>query len=89
METLETTLQSILDKYKNEYKSICEPISGFVSRRNNASKFTEINKKLVSEIIEKLNLFMEINPNSEKNKIIEIGQIYIKNFQKQIINPFS
>ena len=88
MEALETTLQLILDKYKNEYKLICEPVSGFVSRRNNASKFTEINKKLVSEIIEKLNLFMEINPASEKNKVIEIGQIYIKSFQKLIINPF-
>ena len=89
MEELKKTLQSTLDKYKFEYKSVCETLTGLESRKNNALKFDLFNEKLISEIMEKLNEFAEINPNVERNEIIEIGQLYIKDFQKQLIDPFS
>lgn len=89
MEELKNTLQLTLEKYKNEYKAICEPLSDLVSRKNNASKFDEINEKMISEIIDKSNAFIVINPDAEKNKVIEVSQMYIKDFQKQLINPFS
>ena len=89
MEELKKSLQSTFDKHKFEYKSVCETLSGLESRKNNALKFDSYNEKLISEIMEKLNEFIKINPNVERNEIIEIGQSYIKDFQKQLINPFS
>ena len=89
MEELKKSLQSTLDKHKFEYKSVCETLSGLESRKNNALKFDLFNEKLISEIMHKLNEFVERNPDAERNEIIEIGQLYIKVLQSQLINPFS
>jgi TonB-linked SusC/RagA family outer membrane protein len=89
MEELKKSLQSTLDKHKFEYKSVCETLSGLESRKNNALKFDLFNEKLISEIMQKLNEFVERNPDAERNEIIEIGQLYIKDFQSQLIDPFS
>lgn len=89
MEKLKKTLESTFEKYKKEYASVCEPLDGLVSRQNNALKFDPINKKLISEITEKLNDYIVQNPESDRNKVIETGQDYIKTFARQLINPFS
>ncbi len=89
MKELNKTLKSTLEKYKKEYGSVCEPLEGLGSRKNNASKFDPINKEFISEITENLNDYLEKNPKSDRNKVIEIGQDYIKTFSKQLINPFS
>jgi len=89
MEKLKKTLEATFEKYKKEYASVCEPLDGLVSRQNNALKFDPINKKLISEITEKLNDYIEQNPESDSNKVIETGQEYIKTFERQLINTFS
>ena len=54
------------------------------SRRDNALKFDPINEKFIDEITEELNKHLENNSESSKEQIIEIGQKYIKGFQKYL-----
>ena len=89
MNELKKTLKLTTEKYKKEYASVCEPLDGLVSRQNNALKFDPINKKLITEITENMNDYLEQNPESDRNKVIETGQDYIKIFARQLINPFS
>ena len=89
MNELKKILKSTTEKYKKEYASVCEPLDGLVSMQNNALKFDPINKKLITEITDKMNDYIEQNPESDRNKVIETGQDYIKEFSRQLINPFS
>ncbi len=88
MEILENKLKSVYEKYRKEYASVCEPINGLESRRDNALKFDPINEKFIDEITEELNKHLENNSEYSKEQIIEIGQKYIKGFQKYLFDPF-
>ena len=88
MEILENKLKTISEKYRNEYASVCEPISGLESRRDNALKFDPINEKFIDEITDELNKHLENNSDSDKQQTVEIGQKYIKDFQKYLFDPF-
>ena len=89
MEKLTKLLKSTTEKYKKEYASVCESGNGIISLKNNASKFDPINKKFISEITENMNDYLEKYPESNREKIIETGQIYIKEFLSKLTNPFS
>ncbi|CAM3593550.1 hypothetical protein O8E88_002276 [Flavobacterium psychrophilum] len=89
MEELEQKLKLTFEKHKKGYASICEPISGLISRQNNALKFGAVNEKYVDEILEILNTHIENKSDSEKENSIEISKDYINLFQKLVINPFS
>lgn len=89
MEELEQKFESILKKYKKEYASICEPITGLVSRQNNANKFDSANEKYTGEVIEILNIYVENKNDSERESAIEMSKDYIKKFSELLINPFS
>ena len=88
MKILENKLKTISEKYRKKYASACEPINGLESRRDNALKFDPINEKFIDEITDELNKHLENNIDSDKQKTIEIGQKYIKDFKKYAFNPF-
>ena len=88
MKILENKLKTVSEKYRKEYASVCEPINGLESRRDNALKFDPINEKFIDEITDELNKHLENNIDSDKQKTIEIGQKYIKGFQKYLFDPF-
>lgn len=87
MKELIKTFKLTTEKYKKEYVSVCEPIDGSVSKRNNASKFGPIHRKLGVEITEKLNDYIEQNPETDRNMLIEISGIYIKAFAIYLLDP--
>ncbi|UUW07885.1 hypothetical protein NLG42_17475 [Flavobacterium plurextorum] len=89
MKDLEQKLESTLEKHKKDYASICEPITGLISRQNNANKFNSANEKYTDEIIEILNIYVENKNDSERESAIEMSKDYIKLFSKLLINPFS
>ncbi len=88
MGTLENKLKTVSEKYRKEYASVCEPINGLESRRDNALKFDPINEKFRDQIIDELNKYLENNIDSDKESAIKIGQKYIKGFEKYLIDPF-
>jgi hypothetical protein len=89
MKELEEKFELTFEKHKKEYASICEPISGLISRQNNASKFDSANEKYIDEIIEILNIYVGNKNDSEIENAIKISKAYIKLFPKLLINPFS
>ena len=89
MKELKEKFELAFEKHKKEYASICEPISGLISRQNNASKFDSANEKYIDEVIEILNIYVENKNDSERESAIEISKDYIKLFPKLLINPFS
>jgi hypothetical protein len=78
MKELEEKFELTLEKHKKEYASICEPISGLISRQNNASKFDSANKTYIDEVIEILNIYVEDKNNSEKESAIQGKRITIE-----------
>lgn len=89
MKELEEKFELAFEKHKKEYASICEPISGLISRQNNASKFDSANEKYIDEVIEILNIYVENKDDSEREKAIKLSKEYISLFQRLAINPFS
>jgi hypothetical protein len=89
MNELKKKLEITFQKYSKEYELVCEKSDGMNALHTlqiNSLKFDSINKKLIKEVTEKLNVHIEKNPNQDKDKIVSVGQEYIKNFSLKLGN---